>query len=92
MLKPGLQYKISQINVPNIIEKMVCNLVEERTVTIGIDSDAEPKFPLQGATENQHQIPLFSYSATADFKGPNNSCIGVKFADDVTQIMLYPLN
>jgi len=94
LTKCGLQYKyiILQINVPDIIEKILCNFVEERTATIRLDTIAGPKFPLlSGVPQGSTLSPTLFIFYTADLERPNNNCVDVSFADDITQIMLYPL-
>jgi len=73
MWKPGLQYKyiILQINVPDIIEKILCNFVEERTATIRLDTIAGPKFPLlsgvpQGSTISPTLFIFYTEPSTQD--------------------------
>jgi len=91
MWKPGLQYKILQINVPHM-EKILCNFVEGRTAMIRLDTVAGPRFPLQsGVPQGSTLSPTLFILYTADLERPNNNCVDVSFADDITQIMLYPL-
>lgn len=63
MWKPGLQYKILQISVPDITEKILCNFVEERTATIRFDTVAGQNSQYgAGFYKDQHKALLFAFS------------------------------
>jgi len=90
--KPGLHFKILQINLPAIVEKALCNFLEDRTATLKIGNKVEPKFPLlSGVPQGSILSPTLFIFYTADLERPRNNCADVSFADDNTQIIIYPL-
>jgi len=90
--KPGLHFKILQINLLDIIEKTLCNFLEDRTATFKIGNIVGPKFPLlSGVPQGSILSPTLFIFYTADLERPRNNCVDVSFADDNTQIIIYPL-
>ena len=87
----GLQYKILQTEMPDILQKSLCSYVSNRTVQIKIDGFVGPKFEL-GAGVPQKSIlsPTLFIFYTNDIPSPiqGESC-DILFADDVTQVIEF---
>ena len=86
----GLQYKITQLGIPLITEKLLCNFLVERTATISINSATSPAFPLlSGVPQGSVLSPTLFITYTADMPAPeSNQSMNIYYADDATQIVV----
>ena len=75
-----------------MIEKLLCNFVEDRTAAIKIENIIGPKFALTSGVPQGSILspPLFIYN-NAKMTRPAANCVDVGFTDDNTQIITYPL-
>ena len=74
------------------MEKILCNFIEERTATIRVGEIIGPKFPLlSGVPQGSTLIPTLFIFYTAQMEQPYANCVDVSFADDNTQVIMYPL-
>ena len=70
----------------------MCNFVEDRTATIRVDGITGPRFDLQsGVPQGSVLSPTLFIFYTAQMQRPPANCIDISFADDNTQVILYPL-
>ena len=84
----GLQYKILQLQLPDVTEKILCNFLEDRTAQIKLDNQLSDKFPLKSGVPQGSILPPTLYIFyTSDMPPPGAGSIDVLFADDVTQII-----
>ena len=87
----GLQYKILQTEMPDILQKSLCSYVSNRTVQIKIDGFVGPKFELSaGVPQGSILSPTLFIFYTNDTPPPihEESC-DILFADDVTQVIEF---
>ena len=87
----GLQYKILQTQMPDILQKSLCSYVSNRTVQIKIDGFVGPKFELSaGVPQGSILSSTLFIFYTNDIPSPihEESC-DVLFADDVTQVIEF---
>ena len=80
----GLQYKILQLQLPDVTEKILCNFLEDRTEQIKLSD----KFPLEsGVPQGSIPSPTLYIFYTSGMPPPGAGSTDVLFADDVTQII-----
>ncbi|XP_037789972.1 uncharacterized protein LOC119585377 [Penaeus monodon] len=90
--KPGFHFKILHMNLQDIMEKMLCNFVEDRAATIRSGNEIGPKFPLlSGVPQGSIVSPTLFIFYKADAERPRNNCAEVSFTDGNIQIIMYVL-
>ena len=86
----GLQYKISQLQLPLCFTKFLNNFITEREAKIKIGNFTGPSFPLSAGVPQGSSISPTLYSIyTNDIPEPAVDCTTVQYADDITQIIVY---
>ena len=87
----GLRYKILNINLPDIIEKITCNYITNRTASIRVGSTLGPPIPLMsGVPQGSILSPTLFNFYTHDIPRPSPGCFNIVFADDCTQLVTDP--
>ena len=87
----GLQYKIMQINLPDILEKILCQFITNREAKIKINKLIGPSMKLEsGVPQGSILSPTLYIFYTADAPLPSPGCYSINFADDNTQVVTYP--
>ena len=87
----GLKFKILQLNLPDVIEKILCSFITDRYAKIRINNVMGPPIPLHsGVPQGGILSPLLFIYYTHDTPKPSPGCYNVQFADDNTQIISYP--
>ena len=85
----GLQYKILQLMLPDIIEKTLSSFLVNRTVKIKYEGHMGPKFQLKsGVPQGAILTPTLYILYTADLPPSREGTIDVLFADDITQVII----
>ena len=85
----GLCYKILQLELPDIIEKVLCSFLTDRTVQIRYKNNIDEGFQiLSGVPQGNILSPTLYILYTADISRAGPGCCDVLFADDVTQIIV----
>ena len=85
----GLQYKIMQLTLPDIIEKTLTNFLTGRSAKIKTDGIVGPSFPIEcGVPQGAILSPTMYILYTADTPRPTDGSLDVMFADDITQVII----
>ena len=86
----GLKYKIMKLNLPDILEKIACNFLDNRTAQIKMDGKLSDRFSLRsGVPQGSVLSPTLFIFYTSDIPPPGAGGTDVLFADDITQIIEY---
>lgn len=85
----GLQYKLLQLGMPELTEKLLCNFLQHRTATISVKSALSSLFPLHsGVPQGSVLSPTLFVTYTSDMPRPlSANCMDIYYADDATQIV-----
>ena len=87
----GLKFKILNINLPDIFEKLLCNFLCDRTAKIKIGNTIGPPIQLKsGVPQGSILSPSLFTFYTYDMPAPSPGCFNIIFADDSTQVITYP--
>lgn len=87
----GLQFKLSQINLPLTLTKLLNSFIQDRFATIHIGSFSIPPIPLlAGVPRGSSLSPTLFAIYTRDILQPVHGCLKLQYADDITQIVTYP--
>ena len=84
----GLKYKIINLELPTILQKTLCNFLDERTarIKIGIEFSNDINI-LSGVPQGSVLSPTMYTIFTNDLPPPSHGCLDILYADDVTQII-----
>ena len=86
----GLKFKILQLQLPDILEKILCNFLDNRTAQIKMNNLLSEKFPLKsGVPQGSILSPTLYIFYPLDIPGPRHGGMDIMFADDVTQLVEY---
>ena len=86
----GLKYKILQLQLPDIAEKMLCSFLDQRTAQIRLNNFLSDKIPLaSGVPQGSILSPTMYVFYTSDLPLPGAGGTDVLFADDITQVVEY---
>ena len=87
----GLKYKISNLRLPTIITKLLCNFIDNRTASISLNTYDGPSFPIHsGVPQGSCISPTLYIIYTSDIPPQQSQGINISYADDITQIILQP--
>ena len=80
-----------QINYPDIIEKLLCGFIENRTARIRIGNTTGDYIRLQsGVPQGSILSPTLYIMYTADLPPAGQGATDIMFADDITQVIEFP--
>lgn len=86
----GLQYKISQLNLPEITTKLLNNFIVGRTAKIKLNTYIGSEIQLlSGVPQGNALSPTLYTIYTSDIPKAGPGTI-IQYADDITQIITYP--
>lgn len=85
----GLQYKILQLGLPELTEKLLCSFLDQCSASIRVKSAISSPFPLHsGVPQGCVLSPTLFITYTSDMpRSDNRSCMDIYYADDATQIV-----
>ena len=87
----GLKYKISNLQLPSIITKLLCNFIDNRTASISLNTYDGPSFSIHsGVPQGSCISPTLYIIYTADIPQQQSQGLNITYADDITQIILQP--
>ena len=83
----GLKFKILHLQLPDIMEKILCNFLDNRTAQIKMDNLLSEKFLLKSGVPQGSILSLTLYIFyMSDLPGPRSGGTDVMFTD-VTQLV-----
>lgn len=87
----GLKYKIAQLLLPDIFEKLLCNFLDDRYIKIKMPTMiGEPFQTKSGVPQGSNLSPLLYIYYTSDIPNPTpDECVDIGFADDFTQVIQF---
>ena len=86
----GLKYKILQLELPTILEKLLCDFLDDRMAKIKINTFLGASFNLGcGVPQGSILSPTLFIAYTRDIPTPTQG-LNIGYADDITQITGYP--
>ena len=86
----GLKFKILNLQLPDIMEKILCSFMDDRTAQIKLRNKLSEKFELgSGVPQGSILSPTMYIFYTSDMPAPGGGVTNVLFADDVTQLIEY---
>ena len=86
----GLQFKINQINLPIILQKILNSFLTNRTASIALNDHTGPPFHIHSGVPQGSSISPTLYTIyTHDVPPPISDSINIQYADDITQIITY---
>ena len=87
----GLQYKILQLRLPDIMEKLLCNFLVLRTAQVRMFGNISDKLDLKsGVPQGSILSPTMFVFYTSDLPPPDIRSEDILFADDISQVIVSP--
>ena len=86
----GLKFKILNMNMPNILEKITCNILDDRKVAIKSADSISNKIEIKsGVPQGSNLSPTLFILYTSNLPPPGPGTTDILFADDITKVVEY---
>lgn len=86
----GLKFKILQLNLPPVLEKTLCNFLDNREINIKFEGQLSAAIQIKsGVPQGSVLSPIMYIYYIADMPRAGPDCENMVFADDVTQVIQY---
>ena len=87
----GLKYKLTDLGLPIIYEKILCDFLDDRSASILINEYKGPSFEINcGVPQGSSLSPTLYIIYIRDLPRPGPGCMNIAYADDISQIITYP--
>ncbi len=87
----GLKYKLQRLQLPSILEKILCNFLDNRRAKINTGKEYSREIRLlSGVPQESVLSPTLYTLFTNDLPPPEHGCLDTMYANDVTQIITSP--
>ncbi len=86
----GLKYKILQLELPDPVERLLCDYLADRTARVKVGAHTGPPFRLEmGVPQGSVLSPMLYAVYTRDYPDAWHG-LNVQYADDVSQVLFHP--
>ncbi len=88
----GLNYKILRLGLPDTLENILCNFLDNRTAEINISKDYSTVLRLLGGVPQGSVLSPTLYTLLTNDPTPlEHGCLDIMYADDITQVLTTPI-
>ena len=87
----GLKFKILAQNLPDVFERTLCSFLNDRQIKIKRNNIFGEQIAIKsGVPQGAILSPTLYLLYTSDLDPPEAGVLDISFADDITQVVIYP--